>query len=108
MLLIIFYGEFSSFHKPVIPSLESQLNHEEFKLKSELQIKSWKKISSAKKKQATMEISQGLWNNGNFARVAKFRKGCEISQFVDPTKFHSLQPLRNFTIHSPCELGCPC
>ena len=39
MLLIIFYGEFCSFHGPVMPRLESQLNHEEFKLKSELQIK---------------------------------------------------------------------
>ena len=43
MLLIKFYGEFCSFHRPVMPSLESQLNHGEFKSKSELQIKSWKK-----------------------------------------------------------------
>ena len=42
-LLIIVYGEFYSFHRPVMPILESQLNHGEFKLKSELQIKNWKK-----------------------------------------------------------------
>ena len=34
MLLIIFYGEFCSFHMLVMPRLESQLNHGEFKLKS--------------------------------------------------------------------------
>ena len=60
MLLIIFYGEFCSFHRPVMPRLESQLNHGKFKLKSELQIKNWKKRSSAEKKQATLAISQGL------------------------------------------------
>ena len=43
MVLIIFYGEFCSFHRPVMPSLEIQLNHGEFKLKSELQIKNWNK-----------------------------------------------------------------
>ena len=36
MLLIIFYGEFCSFHKLVMQRLVSQLNHGEFKLKSEL------------------------------------------------------------------------
>ena len=39
-----------------MPRLESQLNHGEFKLKSELQIKNWKKRSSAESKQATLEI----------------------------------------------------
>ena len=43
MLLIIFYGEFCSFHRPVMLILESRLDHEEFKLKSKLQIKNWKK-----------------------------------------------------------------
>ena len=60
MLLITFYGEFCSFHRPVMPRLESQLNHGEFKLKLELQIKNWKKRSSVEKKQATLAISQGL------------------------------------------------
>ena len=45
-----------------MPRLESQLNHKEFKLKSELQIKNLKKMSSAEKKQATLAISQGLRN----------------------------------------------
>ena len=43
MLLIIFYGEFCSFHRPVMLILESKLNHELFKLKSELHIKNWNK-----------------------------------------------------------------
>ena len=60
MILIIFYGEFCSFHRPVIPRLKSQLNHREFKLKSELQIKNWKKISSVEKKQPALAISQGF------------------------------------------------
>ena len=59
MLLIIFYGKFYSFHRPIMPRLESQLNHGEFKLKSELHIKHWKKRSSVEKKQATLTISQG-------------------------------------------------
>ena len=71
MLLIIFYGEFCSFHKLVMPRLVSQLNHGEFKLKSELWIKNWKKISSAEKKQATLAISQWL---RNFATLQKFRR----------------------------------
>ena len=54
MLLIIFYGEFCSFHRPIMPRLESQLNHGEFKLKLELQIKNWKKRSIGKKKQAAL------------------------------------------------------
>ena len=70
MLLIIFYGEFYSFHRPVMPRLESQLNHEEFKMKSELQIKNWKK------KQCREEAR----SPGNFARVAKFPNPCKISQ----------------------------
>ena len=37
MLLIIFYGEFYSFHRLVMPRLESQLNHGEFKFKSAVQ-----------------------------------------------------------------------
>ena len=45
-----------------MPRLESHLNHGEFKLKSELQIKNWKKRSSAGQKQATLAISQGLRN----------------------------------------------
>ena len=45
-----------------MPRLESQLNHGEFKLKSELDIKNWKKRSSTKKKQETLAISQGLQN----------------------------------------------
>ena len=57
MLLIIFYGEFCCFHRPVMPRLESQLNHGEFKLKSKLHIKNWKKRSSAEKKQTTLAIS---------------------------------------------------
>ena len=36
MLLIISYGEFCSFYKLVMPSLESELDHGEFKFKSEL------------------------------------------------------------------------
>ena len=48
-----------------MPRLESQLNHREFKLKSELQIENWKKKSNAEK---------------SCERVAKFQKGCEISQ----------------------------
>ena len=43
-----------------MPRIESQLNHEEFKLKSELQIKNWKKRSNAEKKHAALAISQGL------------------------------------------------
>ena len=39
MLLIIFYGKFCSFHRPVMPRLDSELNNGEFKLKLELQIK---------------------------------------------------------------------
>ena len=39
-----------------MPRLESHLNHGEFKLKSELQIKILKKRSSAESKQATLEI----------------------------------------------------
>ena len=69
MLLIIFYGEFCSFHKPVMPRLKSQLNHEEFKLKSELQIKNWKK------KKCREEAS----NPGNFVRVAKFRRAANLA-----------------------------
>ena len=36
--------------------LESYLNHEEFKLKSELHIKNWKKRTSVEKKQAALTI----------------------------------------------------
>ena len=79
MLLIIFYGEFFSFHRPAMPRLKSQLNHGEFKLKSELQIKNWKKRSSAEKKQATLEILKPL-RNFAFAAPIKFRSPCEISQ----------------------------
>ena len=57
MLPIIFYGEFYSFHRKVMPRLESQLNHRGFNLKSELQIKNWKKRSIAEKKQVALEIS---------------------------------------------------
>ena len=60
MLLIILYGEFCSFHRLVMPRLESHLNHREFKLKLELPIKNWKKRSSAEKKQAALAILQGL------------------------------------------------
>ena len=58
-----------------MPRLENQLNHREFKLKSELHIKNWKKRSSAKKKQATLAISQGL---RNFTGVAKFRRAANF------------------------------
>ena len=56
-----------------MPRLESQLNHKEFKLKSELQIENWKKKSNAEKKQATLEISKGL---RNFAELRKFGCSC--------------------------------
>ena len=75
MLLIIFYGEFGIFYMSVMPILKSKLNHGEFKLKSKLQIKIWKKRSSVEKK---------LSNPSYFARVAKFFNPCKI---VDPTKF---------------------
>ena len=55
--------------------LESQLTHEEFKFKSELQIKNWRKRSSVEKKQATLAISQGLQN---FAAPTKFRRAGRI------------------------------
>ena len=70
MLLIIFYGEFCSFHKPFMPRLESQLSHGEFKLKSKLQIKNWKKRSSAEKKQATLAISHS--QPANLAALVDF------------------------------------
>ena len=75
MLIIFFYGESCSFHRPVSPRLENQLNHREFKLKLELHIKNLKKRSSAKKKQATLEISQGLQN---FTGVEKFRRAANF------------------------------
>ena len=56
MLLIICYGEFFSFHRPVMPRLESYLNHGEFKLKSEVHIKNWKRRTSVEKKQAALTI----------------------------------------------------
>ena len=52
-----------------MPRLESQLNHREFKLKSELHIKNWKK------KQCREEAS----SPGNFARVEKFCNPYKIS-----------------------------
>ena len=54
-----------------MPKLESRLNHGEFKLKSKLQTKNWKKRSKVEKKQATLEISHGL---RNFTTLAKFRR----------------------------------
>ena len=36
VLLVISYGEFCSFHRLVMPILDSQLNRGEFKLQSEL------------------------------------------------------------------------
>ena len=60
-----------------MPSLKSQLNHGKFKLKLELQIKNWKKRTSAEKKQATLAISQGL---RNFARLRIFA-GCDFGCF---------------------------
>ena len=62
-----------------MPSLESHLDHGEFKLKSKLHIKNWKKRSSAAKKKATLAISQGLQN---FA-------GLRI--FIAPVKFAGLR-----------------
>ena len=62
-----------------MPRLVSQLNHEEFKLKSELHIKNWKKRSSAEN-QATLAILQGLQN---FTTLVKFCNPCEISQPVN-------------------------
>ena len=44
-----------------MPSMESQLNHGEFKSKSELQIKNGRS-EAVQKKEATLEISQGLRN----------------------------------------------
>ena len=69
MLLIIFYGEFCSFHRPVMLILESQLNHDLFKLKSELHIKNWNREEN---KQCKEEITQP-W------------------QFRKATNFYSLQ-----------------
>ena len=60
-----------------MPRLVSQLNHGEFKLKSKLQIKNWKKRSGSEKKQSTLAILQGLRT-----RVVKFRNPCEISHSV--------------------------
>ena len=59
-----------------MPRLESQLNTREFKLKSKLQIKNWKKRSSAENKQIAFTISQGL---RNFATPTKF---CKADNFV--------------------------
>ena len=56
-----------------MPRLEGQLNHGEFKLKSELQIENWKKKSNAEKKQATLAISKGL---RNFVELRKFGCSC--------------------------------
>ena len=67
MLLIIFYGEFCSFHRLVMPVLESQFNYGECKLKSELQIKIGIR---EEEKQCREEIMQ-LW---------QFHEGCKISQ----------------------------
>ena len=68
MLLIIFYGEFCSFHGPIMQRLESQLNHREFKLNSDQKLED--------EKQCKEEAS----NSGNFARVTKFFNLSEISQ----------------------------
>ena len=69
-----------------MPRLENQLNHGEFKLKSELHIKNWKKRSSAEKKQVALAISQGLQN---FAR-----RPCEISQGCEFHKAANFRSLR--------------
>ena len=77
MLLIIFYGEFCSFHRPIMSCLESQLNHGEFKSKSKLQIKIG--VSEAvQKKKATLEISQGLCCE--FSQPLQIFQGCKFSQ----------------------------
>ena len=102
MLLIIFYGEFYSFHKPVTPRLESQFNHREFKLKSELQIKNWRKRSSAEKNQAALAILQGLRNFirlRNFSTPAKFPRAANLATpIVDFFFLYSFLSLPNLSL----------
>ena len=71
MLLITFYDEFFSFHRPVMPRLESQLIHGESKLKSKLQIKNLEEEKQCREEACSLD---------NFARVAKFCSLCKILQ----------------------------
>ena len=65
-----------------MPKFLSQLNYEEAKINSELQIRRQKKKSSRRVKEEL----------GNFARAVKFRnpvKFCRVSKFRNPAKLSS-------------------
>ena len=66
-------------------------NHGEFKLKSELQIKIWKKRSSVEE-EATLEISQGLQN------FTGLRMRIFASEFSEPLQ--NLATLVDFSLYS--------
>ena len=76
-----------------MPRLEIHLNHEEFKLKSELHIKNWKKISSVENKQAALAISQFRNPYEIFCMAANFRSPCI---FTTPAKFRKFAALAKF------------
>ena len=74
MLLITLCRKFCNFCKLIMPKFLSQLNYEESKLNSELQIRRQKKKSSRRV----------------LAEPFQFRKGCEFSQ-----PYEMLQEIRN-------------
>ena len=69
MLLIIFYDEFCSFHRQVMPRLESQFNHGA-RIQFEIRVVD-------QKLEEEMQCREEASSPGNFARVTKFRKAAK-------------------------------
>ena len=66
MLLITICGKFCSFCKLIMPKFLSQLNYEESKLKSELQIRRQKKKSSIRVKAEPLQFRNHAKLSSNF------------------------------------------